>query len=56
MLREEDFEKNIVAGMTMIKKRTLPDNNNSILKKILKSNNENNQNAIYELPAVCNTF
>jgi len=53
MLKEEDFEKNIVAGMKMIKKRTLPDNDNSILKKILKSNNENDQNAIYELPAVC---
>lgn len=53
MLKEEDFEKKRLAGTKDIRKRTsqLCDSDNP--KKLLRTEIDNDQNTIYEIPTVC---
>lgn len=52
MLKEEDIEKKRLAGVKGIKKRTTQSCDSDTLNKIPRTNNDNDQNTIYELPVV----
>lgn len=53
MLKEEDIEKKRLAGVKGIKKRTTQSSDSDTYNKRPKTNNDNDQNTIYELPVVC---
>lgn len=53
MLKEEEIEKKRIAGVKIFKKRTSLTDDNEIPGKKLKTNNDNTEDKIYELPPVC---
>jgi len=53
MLKEEEIEKKRLAGIKSIKKRVTHVLDSDTPNKIPKTNIDNDQNTIYELPAVC---
>ncbi|XP_060852638.1 cellular tumor antigen p53-like [Rhopalosiphum padi] len=50
MLKEEEIEKKRIAGVKIFKKRTSLTDDNEIPGKKLKTNNDNTEDKIYELP------
>jgi len=53
MLKEEEIEKKRLTGVKAFNKRTTLIDNSEIPEKIPKTNNDNTEDKIYDLPSVC---
>jgi len=54
MLKEEEIEKKRINGVNAFNKRTTLIEDSEIPGKIRKTNSDNTEEKIYELPSVCN--
>jgi len=54
MLKEEEIEKKRINGVKTFNKRTTLIEDSEIPGKIPKTNSDNTEEKIYELPSVCN--